>query len=296
MSAAASSDPVTQCIHGEQGFAIYVLANRRVEISVIPELGARVLSLKNQSTGREWMWRPPGPLRLFRNAAGDDFSRSPLAGADECLPTIASCAWQGRQLPDHGEAWSAPWALDPQAWERGIIRTKLTLPISPFTFERSIKIRGNEISLEYCLRNHATTEQRFLWAWHPLLSLQSGDRLVLPDSTRATLDGAMWLDKIDTAVPDGKCSKLVAWKILEGRAAICNARAGDSLSFEWSPAKNRALGVWLNRGGWHGHDHFALEPANSDGDDLSQSAARNHCGLITAGGEAVWDVRIELRP
>ncbi len=91
-----------------QGFDVYHLGNEAVELAVVPELGARLVSLKDLRTGREWMWHPPGGLKLFRNRLGDDFSLSPLAGMDECPPTIAKCAWQGTELPDHGEVWSAP--------------------------------------------------------------------------------------------------------------------------------------------------------------------------------------------
>lgn len=101
----------------EQGFHIYVLSNCRIEVAAVPELGAKVISLKNLSTGRDWMWHPAGGLKLFRNCLADDFSTSPLAGLDECLPTIAVCAWQERTLADHGEIWSKAWCVDQAAWE-----------------------------------------------------------------------------------------------------------------------------------------------------------------------------------
>jgi hypothetical protein len=79
-----------------QNFAVYILNNGEVELAVVPELGAKIISLKNLRTGREWLWHPMGGLELFKNQAGDDFSTSPLVGIDECLPTIAPCSWQGR--------------------------------------------------------------------------------------------------------------------------------------------------------------------------------------------------------
>src|SRR5882724_10779024 len=76
-------------VRREQGFDVHALSNEDVEIAVVPELGAKIISLKNLRTGREWMWHPQGGVKLFRNQSGDDFSKSPLVGADECLPTIA---------------------------------------------------------------------------------------------------------------------------------------------------------------------------------------------------------------
>src|SRR5260370_21274909 len=109
-------------VRHEEGFAVYVLSNQKVEIAVVPELGAKIISLKNLETGREWMWHPPGGLKLFRNRPDDDFSKSPLVGVDECLPTIAPCSWRGRDLPDHGELWNTPWSVDHMAWKGGVLR------------------------------------------------------------------------------------------------------------------------------------------------------------------------------
>ena len=180
-------------VQQRQGFEVYVLNTGEVELVVVPELGAKIISLKDLRTGREWMWHPPGGLKLFRNRPGDAFSQSPLAGADECMPTIAPCSWQGRELPDHGEVWNAPWKVDFDALENGILKTSVRLNISPFDFERTIELRGNEIQINYQLNNYSAAERQFLWAIHPLLRLQAGDQLELPASTRALLNGAEWL-------------------------------------------------------------------------------------------------------
>src|SRR5690348_2931219 len=89
-----------------QGFAAHMLNNEEVELVVVPELGAKIISLKNLRTGREWLWCPKGNLKLFKNHPGDEFSVSPLVGIDECLPTILPCCWRERALPDHGEVWN----------------------------------------------------------------------------------------------------------------------------------------------------------------------------------------------
>src|SRR5271168_3795782 len=112
----AKSVALNGIVRLEQDFAVYTLANETVEVATVPELGAKIISLRNLKTGREWLWHPPGGLRLFRNRLGDDFSQSPLVGVDECLPTIAPCLWQGRKLPDHGELWRASWSVDDDAW------------------------------------------------------------------------------------------------------------------------------------------------------------------------------------
>jgi len=283
-------------VRDQQGFAIRVLANEKVELAVVPELGARIISLKNVCTQREWMWHPPGGLKLFRNGLGDDFANGPLAGMDECLPTIAPCFWRNRALPDHGEVWSVPWTVDESAWEGGVLKTSVRLKISPLKFERTIELRDNEVQLGYRLSNLGAQDEPFLWAMHPLLRLSEGDQLTLPASTRLQLNGNRWIDAVDSVVPEGNSAKLFARPVQVGKAGICNRNTGERLEFEWDPAENNTLGLWLTRGGWHGHHHFALEPTNASCDTLALAAETGRCGIVKAGEVATWNVSLRVGP
>ena len=277
-------------VRREQGFQVYILSNRQTELAVVPELGAKIISLKNRRTGREWMWHPDGGLRLFRNCPGEEFSSSPLVGMDECLPTIEPCVWRGHKLPDHGEVWAAAWDVDAEAWKNGFLRTSVSLKTSPFDFARTIELHENEVRLNYQLINRSAASEYFLWAMHPLLRLQVEDQLVLPKSTRALWNGFDWIDAVDSAVPKGKCSKLLGGPLTEGMASIENRRTGDRLQLEWSPSENNALGLWLTRGGWHGHHHFAVEPTNSGADALTDAVAREWCGRLAGSSSTGWEV------
>ncbi len=260
-----------------------MLRNEDVELAVVPELGAKIISLKNLRTGREWLWHPTDGLQLFKNRAGDEFFTSPLAGIDECLPTIEACTWQGRELPDHGEVWNLPWQVDERAWGNGILKTKVRLKLSPFDFERTIELRGSNIFMDYCLHNLGADEENFVWAMHPLLRLETDDQLELPESTHRLLNGEAWVDALTTEIPEKNCSKIFARPVSEGRAAISNKSKGDRLEFSWDPAENNALGLWLTRGGWHGHHHFSIEPTNADTDSLMAVAGKKHCGTVSGG-------------
>ncbi len=281
-----------QVIQQEQGFLLYSLSNEEVELVVVPELGARILSLKNLRTGREWLWHPQTGLKLFGNRWGDDFSRSPLAGIDECFPTIAPCVWRGRHLPDHGELWNAAWHVDDAGWQSGALTTSVRSAISPFQFERTIQLEGDEVRLSYRLTNLNAKPENFLWALHPLLRFKPGDRLKLPDSSRAKFNGRAWLDAIDAAIPETLCAKSFVWPVCEGWAAIQNSVTGDGLEFLWNPKHNPALGLWLTRGGWHGHHHLAIEPTNGDHDSLAIAAARDRCGIIGPHATIGWEVSL----
>jgi hypothetical protein len=84
--------------------------------------------------------------------------------------------------------------------------------------------------------------------------------------------------------------------LLEGRAGVHNELSGDRLILEWEPAVNNTLGLWLTRGGWHGHHHLALEPTNGAPDPLSLAAEQKHCGTIPARGSVAWTISWRLEP
>jgi hypothetical protein len=289
---------IDESVEGEirslQGFAVHVLKNPCVELGVVPALGARIISLVDRRTGREWMWHPRAGLKLFTNRPDDDFSISPLAGMDDCVPTISRCTWRGRELPDHGEVWAQPWQLDEEAWSRGRLTTRVHLPISPFELERAIELRGNEVNVRYRLRNLAGAEEPFLWAMHPLLRLIDGDQLELPDATHGLIGAGNWRRKLASVVPENESVKAFAHPLTEGNAAIENEATGDRLEFVWNTAENNTLGLWLTRGAWHGHHHFALEPANAADDSLAVAVAQNQAGRVPPHASATWAVHLRV--
>jgi galactose mutarotase-like enzyme len=282
----------TSAVREFQGFAVHTLSDDRVSLAVVPELGARIISLKNVRTQREWLWHPGDRLELFRNRPDDAFNEGPLAGVDECLPTIGPCAWRGRDLPDHGEVWNRSWQLDLDALREGILKTSVRLEISPFAFERSIALHQGEIHLNYTLTNLSNAEEPFVWAMHPLLRLVPGDRLELPPSTRGLLNGATWVDDVISTIPARNCAKAFARPVSDGWAEIKNEVTGDWLKIIWDPGQNNTLGLWTTHGGWHGHHHFAIEPTNADHDSLATALGQKSCGMVAPRSSRTWQIKM----
>lgn len=281
-------------IRSVQGFSVYVLRNDCVELALVPALGARIISLRDVRTGREWLWHPPAGLKLFANHPDDDFSISPLAGVDECLPTIDRCVWHDRHLPDHGEVWAVPWQLDEAAWTAGKLVTRVRLGISPFEFERTLAINENEVILNYQLENLAGVEEHFLWALHPLIRVKEGDHLELPESTLRRFSAGNWKQPLASMVPINHSLKAFARPLAEGRVVIRNGDIRDRLEFSWETDHNDTLGLWLTRGGWHGHHHFAIEPTNAAGDSLAAVVAQNQGRSVPPHGRATWSVSLRV--
>lgn len=277
-----------------QGFAVHTLRSDAVALSVVPELGAKIISLKDLRTKREWLWHPRDDLELFRNKPRDAFSDSPLVGMDECLPTILPCTWRGRELPDHGEVWNHAWDVDEGAWQLGVLKTIIKLKSSPLVFERAIALQGCEIRIDYRLTNLEAAEEDFIWAFHPLLRLTAEDKLELPLSTRKLLNGETWVDAVASAIPASNCAKAFARPVSEGWAAIKNDVTRDRLEFIWDSFQNNSLGLWITRGGWHGYHHFAIEPTNANHDSLATASKGKCCGTVAGNGSVNWQLLLRV--
>jgi galactose mutarotase-like enzyme len=270
-----------------QDFEAVGLRTDRLEVVVLPELGAKVMSLRNLQSGREWMWSPPEEVFFQRMPENAPFEKSSLVGADECLPTIGACEWRGRSIPSHGEVWSAAWEFDRLALSHGRIVTRVELPTSPFWLERTISVEDDRATFDYALRNLDASPQEFMWAFHPLIAIEPGDQLDLPGITEIITEAAVgvplgirgdlirWphpeegvaLDQLDLGRPNAAV-KLFTKQGAASGALVHNDRTGDSLRFEFDPRRVDTLGIWLTRGGWNGYHHLAVEPGIGAPDPL----------------------------
>jgi hypothetical protein len=78
----------------------------RLRLVLVPEVGAKIVSLVDCRTGREWLASPPRASTAPPDD-GDEVGRDASYGWDECFPSVApgeypGVAWQGAQLVDHG--------------------------------------------------------------------------------------------------------------------------------------------------------------------------------------------------
>ena len=293
------------------GFQLVTLASPEAEVTVVPGLGAKIISLRSPVGGRDWMWRPDGPLRLF-HAPDGNFGKGPMTGLDECLPTINRCHHAGRDLPDHGEAWNVAWTLEESSPDG--VRTSLRLPLSPLHMLRTVTVKGPCVRLHYTLTNHGPQPESWLWALHPLLTFDPDDRLELPAAVSEfrvaaarqpdARPGDVWAWpepfpglRLDALTLGGNDSflKAFAGPMREGWARLSNARLGDSLTLRWDTTTNPYLALWLTRGGCLGMHHAALEPTNVPFDSLTEAVEAKLARPLAPGTSVSWWCEFEVQ-
>lgn len=229
-------------------FPTLELDDGRVRVVVCPGLGARVLSLVDQWTGREWLvgGEPPdaGPDGVAAAWAAPDaaYSGDVAFGWDECLPTIARCPDpadpDGAPLRDHGDQWGRPADV---AADGAVLAATWRGPGDRYRFTRRIRLDGPRVVAEYELENRADAELPVLWAMHPLLALEPGGCLEVEGLSSVRVADATGLpiapipgraDWPETPGTDGRMVRLDAAR---------EPNAGTAL---------KAYGGWELYGGW----------------------------------------------
>lgn len=249
-----------------------------MRLVVAPSLGAKVVSLIDRRSGREWLDARPQPSRI--PSFGDAFDAAAAYGWDECFPTVAV-----GDYPDHGELWSRPWSCSAAD---DSVATEIEGLGFPYLFRRSLELASSSVIARYELHNRGTTDFPCLWSMHPLFALRPDMRLELPQ-TLASLAGP-----IDTRA-NGWAKKVFSDRLRDGRALVATAEGGLELC--WDVAALPFLGLWLNHDGWpapgSGLRQVALEPTSGDSDDLAVALERGGW-VVPAGGHRVWSVELRL--
>ncbi len=298
-----------------QGFAAVVLESAVMRVVMLPELGAKIVSLLDKVHGYEWLVPPMRPLRAL--AYGADFVSQDMSGWDEMLPTIVTCVHAGAQLPDHGEVWSLPWRVEDLAGRATLVVDGVALP---YRLERSAALVAEDcLELAYTLTNTGTAAFPYLWAAHPQFNAGEHTRIVLPPEARqvvnvidgdplwgragemyawpqaAALDGQTWaLDRV-RPVEARACRKFY---LPPGQpiaaATLVDAGPGCELRLSWSPADLPYFGLWVDEGAYNARAAVAFEPCSAYYDSLERAVAGGRAPVLAPGALRRWAVRVQL--
>jgi len=287
------------------GFEVHSLASGAASVSMVPELGGRIVSLRDRTTGREWLdgWMPAAKRRIWHPTDPADFSTGPGAGIDECLPTVLSCKLGRNKLPDHGDVWNMPAGFDEDQAAKGVMSSRWKLRSLPLAFERRMTLRKHEVILDYRLENLAAKPTPFLWAWHPLFTWKRGDEIRFARSIKTCLTGdgkrLPWpeyetgCDLSRATFPKGavQAAKVFIGPMSKGAAEI-QAANGARLTLKWPADLFPYAGIWITRGFWKGLHHWAIEPTNAPVDCLSDIREPSPISQLAAREVRNWTLTI----
>ncbi len=259
----------------------------RLSVTVDPDFGARVTSLTDKVTGREWLVRGP-------TVPNETYGGAQARGWDECFPTVLSCLRAGR---DHGELWGRATRQESE--------TSVWCGAG-WQFSRRLAAEGAILRANYELKNTGEEALDWMWSQHCLIAPEAGERLQLKGFADFSIGGRVleWPrhGERDLSVCGGPSENFAAKiysRALPGQvvAALDGPRGG--IAFCWDGAELPAMGLWLNWGGWplppgSAVYQLAIEPTTAAADSLDAAVESGAAWQLALGNSASWSVEIRL--
>lgn len=296
-----------------EGLRRITVRNGECEISLLPELGGKLIALRFLDGPNALLSPPDFPYRRAEPFA--PFDQFDTSGFDDCFPTVAECEDPddpGRTLPDHGELWSRAHEVELHADGLGVT-TSIRLQSWPGRFVRSLRLQGHVVQLRYQVHNDGDRTRHVLWSAHPLLEASEGSRILLPGTVthvRVESSAGNRLGKKGAKVPWqglettgpkslGYADKLFAGPLRVGRAAFWNRAHDQTVGYAFSATENPWVGLWICQGGWptsraSKHYTVAVEPCGSPHDSLAEAAGVGECATAPAHGTVSWSMDVSL--
>ncbi|WP_141500500.1 hypothetical protein [Paenibacillus luteus] len=288
-----------------KGFPSVVIESDSVRLEIVPELGAKIVSLMYKPTGKEWLL-DSGTRKLESVAQASSFTDADMSGWDECFPTIDPCViGQGIKLPDHGEVWSLPWASE---LEGNTIACSVKGVALPYRFTRKIMLLpSGTIRLAYETVNEGKEAFPFLWAAHPQFAITEPTEILVPQAMhkllcvyggkQLTLGEEYDLAEHKVMQPDvtGDGIKFYYPGVIpEGWSGLFGQASGNYLMISYPVAQVPYFGLWLDKGVCNDRAVCALEPGIGYYDSLARAAGNGTAKLLEPAERYAWHIDLML--
>ena len=298
-----------------------ILENEKLRIVLVPEFGARILSIIYKPTETEFVWHNP-KVPVMKPTYKPEFED--MSGLFDCVPTCEACTYKTWKLPFYGEVASEPWRLlGTHRKGRSItVRLQRKCPVYPLMVHKSLTISKNEpmVGLNYRLVNLSDEKLEYHYSGHNTLLVNPTYRIILPPEVARVKLGMAVTDRL------GNMGDEIPWPIATGRNGNVvdlskvgqpNEGTGENLysnalKESWCAALNESrreiigfsfdakvlpyLLIWINWGGYLGHYHIALEPSTGRPDNLDVAVNRwkNYAALEPRSSVA-WTTKIFMK-
>jgi galactose mutarotase-like enzyme len=283
--------------HKIETFRALTLSNDETSITILPEKGADIISLRDIKTDTEFLWESPQGLR--RDTPSKTFIDNYEGGWQECFPTGGpGVNYRGAQIGQHGEVHALAWRVVDSA--EGENEVSVTLEVqtikTPFTLRKKITLRNhvNVVEIEEWITNNSRETLPILWGQHPALGGNFLDKnckidaiakrvfsYTLPENAETgqfnqnvegewpfliNKDGES-VDVSDVPGPEAKTADMLFIDgFREGWISVTNRERKVGLAFLFDPEVYKTVWFWQMYGGGTGYPWYsraytmALEP------------------------------------
>jgi hypothetical protein len=300
------------------GHPALVMENDRLRACIVPSLGGRVWQLEDLERRVPWIWHRPG-VPLAAHAPGADYDAVWAGGWEELFPNDAAGAFEGRDLPDHGEWWARPWEVEAvEPGEEALLRLTCRMSVirARCTKEFRLAAGSPELEVRYRIESEEALPFHFLFKQHLPLRIGPSSRLVVPGGTVTAVDPSF-----GTLLPGPGPHQ---WPVAQGGAGasvdlgrvlpassgmrefvyvtglagawcgVDDEATGASLRLHWQPAELPYLWMFITYGGWRDAYTVVLEPCTNLPKDLPEAARLGQSAALAPGGVFATTVRVRL--
>ena len=266
-----------------------VLENEKVRAVVVPELGARILSLIYKPTETDFAWHSPDA-----GLKKPDVELENVSGFFDCLPSTDPCTFKGKNLPLGGEVSSSPWKISKTEKTRNAARitAEAKCETYPLLIRKEIALTKNKpiVTLQHELRNLSNETLEYHYSSHNTLQVTPFHRIVLPhEVTKVKLGYAgrygkmgeeiTWPEcvdikgeRVDVGKIRGPCEKtmenLYTARLKDRWCALINEAKQETIGFGFDGDALPYILICTNNTGWRDYYFAAIEPVTGRPDNL----------------------------
>jgi len=305
------------------GLAAWTLESELVRTVVVPQVGAKIVSLLDKRNGVEWL-AAPGDRSLRPIAYGADFEKQDMSGWDEMFPTISACLHPGpgahhaAALPDHGEVWALPWAVDETGAQ---LRLSVEGQALPYRLTRTMRFTAPDtLVLDYRLDNLHDDPLPYIWAAHPQFACGAGGEIHLPQEVTRVCnvlppsygwgepeteydwphalraEGRLYHMPSVHAPTQTAARKfyILPHQHIAG-AGVVHRNESNAIRLAWDPAAVPYFGLWVDEGALNHQSVVTPEPTTGFYDSLERAWQKQQVLVLDAGATTAWALTVQLQ-
>lgn len=297
-----------------------VLNNGFLQVEILPEEGGRVQSLRSCASGVEFLMQSKEPRTHWTASMDAEFRNGSAAGIEECLPSVAlsPASTEGGPVPDHGDFWQLAWQLEQGATPQDAAVSAEGFS-RPLRFCKEFSLRQQTLSIRYTVRNTSQAPVSFLYACHPLLAVDMGDRIALPSSIRSLNLHSSRKQRLGVShstvgwprhmghdlsyvQSEERCiaEMLYSDRLSEGFCGLYRTASKQGIVMRFDPKTLPYLGLWLCYGGWpdstSGSKQYAVapEPTFAPYGSLLEAQQHNAAYVLAPDTSCNWSIHFEV--
>jgi hypothetical protein len=295
-----------------------IIENDQVRLTTLPELGGRIWELVDRVRDVQWIWHRPA-VPLVASSPGAEYDAVWAGGWEELFPNDASCEFEGRDLPDHGEWWTRNWDVDASSsGAEAVVRLSCRMSAIRARCTKEIRLAsdGAAVDVRYRIESEEAAPFHFLFKQHLPVRISPSSRLVVPGGSVTAVDpafgslmpdagphpwpvardeGGIGTDLAHVLPAESRAREFV---YLQGLPAtwcgVDDSETRASLRLEWEMEHLPYLWLFISYGGWRDAYTVVLEPCTNLPKDLHEAVRRGQSPRLDPGGVFETRVRVTL--